>query len=113
MSSEFNKIVDELANELLKLFGNKLIKTILYGSYARGDFEKDSDVDIMVLLDLNFDEIRKYDDDVSKITTDFCIRYGIFFSIFTKEIDVFNRYFNILPFYKNVVSEGVSLYARG
>ena len=67
----------------------------------------------MVLLDLKFDEIRKFDNAVSRITTDYCIRYGLFFSIYTKEADVFDRYIDLLPFYKNVVNEGVSLYARG
>lgn len=28
-------------------------KVILYGSYARGDYRDDSDIDIMILLDLS------------------------------------------------------------
>ncbi|MDE5717005.1 MAG: nucleotidyltransferase domain-containing protein, partial [Lachnospiraceae bacterium] len=40
---------------------------ILYGSYARGDFHKDSDVDIMVLVDLPNDQIESYSDMLSEL----------------------------------------------
>ena len=32
--------------------GDKLDKVILYGSYARGDYDDESDIDIMVLADI-------------------------------------------------------------
>ncbi|TGY96616.1 nucleotidyltransferase domain-containing protein [Petralouisia muris] len=34
-----------------KLLGSRLTRVILYGSYARGDFNQDSDMDIMILMD--------------------------------------------------------------
>ena len=45
------------ANEILE---NRVKKIILYGSYARGDFDKNSDIDIMILTDLSDDEIVSY-----------------------------------------------------
>lgn len=35
---------------LTELYGNRLNWVILYGSYARGDFHVESDVDYMVVL---------------------------------------------------------------
>ena len=65
----FNIICDEdklkticnITNEKMReIFGNKLISVILYGSYARGDYEDFSDIDIMVLVDMDKMELGKY-----------------------------------------------------
>lgn len=36
--------------ELQRLYGNRLAKVILFGSYARGDFREESDIDFLVVL---------------------------------------------------------------
>jgi len=39
---------------------NRLLKkVIVYGSYARGDYQKNSDIDIMILVDADETEIKK------------------------------------------------------
>lgn len=35
----------------MRLLENKIYKIVLYGSYARGDFDTESDVNIIILLD--------------------------------------------------------------
>ena len=45
---KIKSIVEQFALELKKVYGTALRNVILYGSYARGDFEKDSDIDILV-----------------------------------------------------------------
>ena len=62
-----NKIPDNIENILQKfitginkILGDRVKKIILYGSYARGDFNKESDIDIMILTDLSDDEIITY-----------------------------------------------------
>lgn len=52
-------IVEKFAEESQKIYGVKLQGLILYGSCARGDFEEDSDIDILVLLDVPADEINR------------------------------------------------------
>ena len=44
---------------------------MLYGSYARGDYTSESDVDIMILLDLSDMEIKNYRHQRSDMTFDF------------------------------------------
>ena len=41
------------------LLGNKLSKVIVYGSYARGDYHENSDIDVMILVKLSETEIKK------------------------------------------------------
>lgn len=50
---------------------------ILYGSYARGDFMPDSDIDIMILLDLTDMEIKDFRHQLSGITYDFNEKYDL------------------------------------
>ena len=45
--SNVNTILDEFVNGVNEILGNRMKKIILYGSYARGDFQKNSDIDIM------------------------------------------------------------------
>lgn len=45
-------------SEIKKIYGLHLKSVILYGSYARGDYTPDSDVDIMLLVDLNMEHFR-------------------------------------------------------
>lgn len=45
------KILQEMAELLQRVYGERLKAVILYGSVARGTQTEDSDVDIMVLVD--------------------------------------------------------------
>ena len=59
MEERIKNIMSEIHEELMKLFGGKIERIILYGSYARGDFNLESDVDIMILLNCDQREILK------------------------------------------------------
>lgn len=45
MPSVINTIISEFVSEVKEILGDHLKKIILYGSYARGDYNKSSDVD--------------------------------------------------------------------
>jgi len=109
MPNSISKILIEFNNQVRKILGNRLKKVILYGSYARGDYNEKSDVDLMLLTDLTFEEIEKYRDDISDIAFDIELKTGIIISPVIKNIDNYNSRINIIPFYKNVQMEGVVL----
>ena len=44
-------ILQEAKGELSTLYSDRLKDIILFGSYARGDFSKGSDIDLLLLLD--------------------------------------------------------------
>lgn len=109
MPSSINKILIEFNNQVKEILGNRLKKVILYGSYARGDYNEKSDVDLMLLTDLTFEEIERYRDDISDIAFDIELETGVIISPVIKNIDNYNSRINIIPFYKNVQMEGVVL----
>jgi len=47
---ELEKIVKKLKSKIRTFCGNNLNKVILFGSYARGDAQKSSDIDLLILL---------------------------------------------------------------
>ncbi len=42
--------LQELKAALINIYGERLAGVCLYGSYARGDFTKDSDIDVLIAL---------------------------------------------------------------
>lgn len=48
----FNKdaLIRDFNQLMVEHYSNRLAKIILYGSYARGDFHEESDIDFLVLL---------------------------------------------------------------
>nr|WP_284708509.1 nucleotidyltransferase domain-containing protein [Sporomusa sphaeroides] len=93
------------------IFGSKLRQVILFGSYARGEQEEDSDMDIMVLVDLNDSELNQYNNVIAEVITDISIKYGVLPSIIDKNYEHFHHWVPFLPFYRNVKTEGVEFYA--
>jgi len=90
--------------------GEKLDKVILFGSYARGDFDSDSDIDFFVLADIPHDEANRWSNSIDDRLSDLWFDYDLLVCIHLTSKVMFNRYFNVLPYYQNVVKEGVELH---
>ena len=104
-------ILQEMAELLHQVYGNRLKAVILYGSVARGTQSKDSDVDIMVLVDGTDTELRKYDERLSDVSTELALKYFMVFSIIDVKYQEYMDWRAISPFYRNVDKEGIVLYA--
>lgn len=104
-------VIERFINSINELLGTRVKKIVLYGSYARGDFNKDSDIDIMILTDLTDEEIIKYRRSISDIAFDIEMdnNFDIEINPLLKNIDKFNYWVQALPFYMNVQKEGVIL----
>ena len=111
MESIINSILIEFADDVKKIIGPNLKRIILYGSYARGDNTLNSDIDVMILVSLNDDEIRKIRDDISDCAFEFLMQYGVDISPAITSINHFEYWVDTLPFYRNVRDEGVVLSA--
>jgi len=45
-----NKVLPKIREIIERVYGDRVIEVILYGSLARGTFSKDSDIDIAIIL---------------------------------------------------------------
>lgn len=104
--NEAIEILCQAYEECKRVFGN-LESAYLYGSYARGDYHGDSDVDILLTVDLSQTEISKYRMAIAEIASNLSLEHDITVSVAVKPAEQFNRYKTILPFYQNVINEGI------
>lgn len=112
MPDTVHSIVYYFAVQLKKLLGTKLTKVILYGSYARGDYRENSDVDIMILTTMSEDEIRKTANAIYDIAFDIELEKGIHISAVIKNENQYAYWVDTLPFYKNIQKEGLEISAE-
>lgn len=75
-NEKLTEILAELRHYLEALYGEQLVKVVLYGSQARGDARPDSDIDILIVLKEPFNysaEIER----ISYIVAPICLEHNI------------------------------------
>ena len=110
MPDKIDSILKQFLVEVSALTGDRLKKVILYGSYARGDYDKNSDIDIMILTDFNETEIAEYRMKIRELACELETESDIIISPIVRNIEKYNNRINIIPFYMNVQKEGVVLH---
>lgn len=112
MSSKIKNILKEYAKGLSKIIGNNLKQIILYGSYAREEQEENgevSDIDILILVDLNDDEIKILEKKIIEYSYGMDLKYNVLFSPIIENEIRYKDIINYMRFYKNIEREGVLL----
>lgn len=107
--SQLNEILQKVAIKSKEIFGDSLNSVILFGSYARGDYDEESDIDILILADISPEKLLTYRGLIDALCGDLLWEYGIVISAIEKDTETYNKYSKILPFYKNIVKEGVKI----
>ena len=100
-------IIYKFSQELKQILGDNLAKVIVYGSYARGDYRDNSDVDIMILVKMSDEEIKAVKNDIYDLAFDVEMSTGIELSPIIKNEKQYEYWVDTLPFYRNVRNEGM------
>lgn len=107
-NKEIMNVITDMIVSLCDIYGSQISEVILYGSYARGTQTDDSDIDIAIILS----------EKPSKETTDKMIECvaiheiecGKVLSVIDINSEMFNKWKDTLPFYKNICKEGIVLW---
>jgi predicted nucleotidyltransferase len=91
--------LNEFVKTLKERYKGRIKKIILFGSYARGDYTEESDIDILIIGDVSQRE-------VSFLSAEILLKYGEVISAIVKSEEEFEKYRNF-SFYKNVLKEGI------
>jgi len=106
---QLNYISENIVDAARKICGDKLRNVILYGSYARGDFKEWSDVDIMVLADVEDADERRYEHEFINALYELNHHMNLLLSVLVTPYGRFERLKNDNPYYRNIVREGRQL----
>lgn len=106
MPANIKRLLSELKQGLIHIYGEQLKAVILYGSYARGDYDAESDIDVLVVLK-NYEQYGREIDRTGKLVCSILLDYGVTISpIFMRERDWVK---GEKPLLRNVQAEGVPL----
>ena len=100
------KILNKLQSEFLRILDEKLDTILLFGSQARGDARVDSDIDVLVIIngEFNYGDLIKR---TSSIVSNLSLEYDVAISRAFMSKDHFEHDQN--PFLLNVRREGVRI----
>lgn len=103
---ELQAIRSAIRDEFTRVYGDRLVKLLLYGSQARGDAKRYSDVDILVVLKGPFrrpDESRRNSEFIANLSLKFDTIVHCFY------VDEGRYIERQEPVLQNATSEGIEL----
>ena len=98
---------DKMTENAKKILENNLSKLIVYGSYARGDYKENSDIDVMILTPLSKEEIEQVENSIFDLAFDLELESGIVINPVLENEAHYRYWLGALPFYDNVEKEGI------
>lgn len=81
-------ILQELKESLKELCGDQILKMVLFGSRARGDFDEDSDIDIALIVRGLTPKLK---DKILDNVAEFELRHDVVLSVLILSEEDFNR----------------------
>ncbi len=103
-SKKIEPILIPLKEELRSRYGEKLQQLILFGSYARGTQNKESDIDLLLVLN-DMTSYKEESDKIFDFKYDLSLKSGIYISIHITTQKRFDNLEELL--YYNVKKEGI------
>ena len=91
--------LDEFLKILREKFKNRIKEVIVFGSYARGDYTEESDIDVLIVGDVSLDEIVD-------ISVEILLKYGEVINAIVEKKEEFEAKKNF-SFHKIVLKEGI------
>ena len=82
---------------------------MLYGSCARGDYEEDSDIDILLLLNVPSEKLAEERKKIFAVADRLDLEYEVVLAPVLQSYEVFENYLSVSSYYQNVQREGVKI----
>ncbi len=101
------QVVEEYVSAAQQIYGSMLHAVILFGSCARGDYEIDSDIDLMVLLNVPPEEIPAMRKKMRPVANKLDLKYDCVVSATFQSSTFFESHKQVSVFYQNVEREGL------
>jgi uncharacterized protein len=106
LNDHLSVILDQLNHYLKQTYSEKLSQVILFGSQARGDANRDSDVDILIILREDFSDYQETQK-ISYFLSNLCLEYDLVITCFFTTLEKWQTKNN--AFFRNIRREGIIL----
>lgn len=104
MPADVKRLLARLKSGLTELYGDRLKSVYLFGSYARGDYDESSDLDVMIVLD----NYKSYWEELvrsAELASDLSLEYNVTISRTFMTEEQWKK--GDLPVLRNVRAEGI------
>ena len=108
---DYNLILNRIADAYRNVYGAELGNVLVYGSYARGDYDEYSDIDIVAIVKGERKTLQQLLRQVWDVSSDLEVEYGTIISPTVIPYDEFQQYKEVIPYYRNIMLEGVQVSA--
>ena len=100
-----------LVDRLRQRYGDDLLRVVLYGSKARGDFDDESDLDVLIVVRMPDDNYWKHWSEIIEGTYDLELDYGVVLSFLIRDEPDYARMrqWNLL-INRNIEHDGIELW---
>lgn len=105
--NQLDEIIGKIVAFSKEVFGDKFQNVILYGSYARGNYDDESDIDIMIMVDMSREELSKYRMIFSEFFSEMNLDNGVFLTSKLQSKPYFDEWYHAIPFYQEVIRDGI------
>ena len=105
-ATELNHIYEQMAECYRLVYGVDVIGIFLYGSYARGDYNGESDIDMIAIVKGNRIDLQQKLKRVWDASADIGLENDVVVSPSVIPYDEFEEYKDKLPYYMNLLKEG-------
>ena len=100
-----------LVDRLHQRYGEDLLRVVLFGSKARGDFDEESDLDVLIVVRMPDDNYWRHWNEIVTTTYDLELTYSVVFSFIIKDEPEYAlmRQWNLL-LNRNIEQDGIELW---
>lgn len=104
--TQLSKVIKAMVECYRKVYGQDIVEIVLYGSYARGDYSEDSDIDIVAVVQGSRLALQEKLKAVWDMSTDIGLENDVIVSPTVIPYDEYAAYKQTLPYYRNIAEEG-------
>ncbi|MBD5548255.1 MAG: nucleotidyltransferase domain-containing protein [Lachnospiraceae bacterium] len=103
---QIDKISQQISQSYRSVYGDNIVAIYLYGSYARGNYDEESDVDIAAIIRGNRIDLQRKLKQIWDVSADIGLKNDVIVSPTVIPFDEYEEYKHTLPYYMNIQKEG-------
>lgn len=104
--SQVNNISQQMSQFYRSVYGDSIVAIYLYGSYARGNYHDESDIDITAIVRGDRLDLQKKLKQIWYKSADIGLENDVVISPTVIPFDEYEEYKEVLPYYMNIRKEG-------